>query len=83
MTGNLTDVFARDEKIEERSRFEERLLSFMADLLQPNNRKRTTTLRRDAHDLLATWSAYTGRDVSDDLEYRLKLRQFDSALNRE
>ena len=80
----LTDVFARDDKIEERTHFEEQLLSFIADLLQPANRKRITALRRDAHDLLSAWSSYTGRDVSDDLEYRLTLRRlFDSALERE
>jgi hypothetical protein len=79
----LSDVFSHDEKIEERTHFEEHLLSFIADLLQTDNRKRVTTLRRDAHDLLAAWSAYTGRDVSEDLEYRLKLRRFEHGLDRE
>jgi len=77
----LSDVFARDERIEERAHFEEQLLSFVADLLQNENRKRVTVLRRDAHALLEAWSAYTGRDVSDDLEYRLKLRKFQGILD--
>jgi hypothetical protein len=76
MMGTLSDVFAGDERIEERARFEEKLLSFVADLLQPAMKKRASQVRREANDLLAAWSAYTGRDVSDDLEFRLKMRDY-------